>query len=145
MDNNMNYNPYDNQNQNFKQNPQGNVPQGNVPYGRMTYKPANSFENASMILGFSSLVMCNCLYFSIPAGALAIIFAFLSRGKRMELGSKATVGLVLGIIGIVITVLFYIFAFYVAIEEYGSFEALLRESCEMSGYDFDELFGDMFQ
>lgn len=146
----MNYNPYDNtpnhnsqqedsNNQNQHFNPNFN------PYGYPQHKPTNSFETAAMLLGFASLVMCSCLYISIPTGALAIIFALLSRGKKMELGSKAKIGLILGIIGIVITIIFYIFALYIAIQEYGSLEALLRESCEMAGYDYDTLFGDMFQ
>lgn len=137
---NQNYNPYEN-NPNTK-NP---YPSGNAPYGYRPYKPANYFETASLILGLISVVMCSCLYVSIICGALAIIFASLSRGGKMELDSKAKAGLILGIIGIVVTVLFYVYAFYIMLQEYGSLEGVLREACEMAGYDFDELYGDMFK
>lgn len=134
MDNNSNYNPYNGI------HPYG-FPRNNFP----SYQPTNKLEMTSLILGFCSVAICNCIYLSFPFGALAIIFALLSRGKKMELGSKAKIGLILGIAGLVITTAFYIYAFYIGIQEAGSFENLLRESCEMLGYDFDTLFGDMFQ
>lgn len=135
MEHNTNYNPYEG----------SPNPQGNPPYGYPVYKPTNGLELASLILGAVSLISCSCLYISIPVGALAIIFALLSRGGKMTFDTKARTGLILGIIGIVITIVFYAFSFYIAIQEYGSFEALLRESCEMAGYDYDALFGDLFQ
>lgn len=146
----MNYNPFDNtpndnsnhENSNFQnQNSQNNYSYRYQP-PRQT---ANPYETIAMVLGIASLVMCSCLYISIPVGAMAIILALLSRGKKMELGSKAKLAIILGIIGVVATIIFYAFAFYVAIQEYGSLEALLREACEMSGYDYDALFGDMLK
>lgn len=104
----------------------------------------SAMESAAMVLGVSSIILCNCLYLSIPFGALAILFALLSRGSRMSMSAKARNALVLGILGIIVTVIFYTYAFYVAIHEAGSFENLLRETCQMLGYDFEMLFGDFF-
>jgi hypothetical protein len=63
----------------------------------------------------------------------------------MSLTAKARNGLILGIVGIVVTIAFYAYAFYIAIQDAGSFEAMLREACEMMGYDFETLFGEYFQ
>lgn len=120
-------------------------PYNNTPYGYRPPKPANSFVTASLVLGTMAVVMCSCIYLSIACGALAIIFALLSRGAKMELDPKAKIGLFLGIIGIVVTILFYAYAFYIMLQEYGSFEGILREACEMAGYDFEEIYGDMFK
>jgi hypothetical protein len=78
-------------------------------------------------------------------GAMAILFALLSRGGRMSLSAKARNALVLGIAGIVITVVITGVSFYIALQEAGSIEQLLREVCEMYGYDFETLFGEYFK
>lgn len=135
MNDNQQYNPYENH------NPTTPPPTG--PYRQI--RPVNMFETLSFGLGFSSLLCCTCLWLSLPMGAMAILFALLSRGGKMELSSKAKLGLALGVIGLVITILFYAMAFVVALREFGSFEGILREACDMYGYDFEELFGDMFQ
>lgn len=64
---------------------------------------SDRMEIAAMTLGIISIVSCTCLYLAIPCGALAIILASLSRGGQMRYGAKAQVGLILGIIGIVLT------------------------------------------
>lgn len=109
------------------------------------YKPANTFETVSMTFGVASILSCTYFFLSFPLAALAILFALLSRGGKMEISTRATVGLSLGCIGLIVTVILYICAFYIGIQEYGSFENLLRETCEMMGYDFEALFGDVFQ
>ena len=143
----MNYNPYDN-NPNTEntpnQGPQLN-PYGVPPYPSRLYQRGNAMETAAMALGTASLVLCSCLYLSIPFGALAILFALLSRGKRTSMSAKARNGLILGIVGIIVTIVFYSYAFYIAIQDAGSLENLLRETCEMMGYDFETLFGEYFK
>ena len=147
----MNYNPYDNSNDsnnaynnNSNQEPRLN-PYGIPPYKYPLYQRGNAMETAAMVLGASSIIMCNCLYLAIPFGGLAILFALLSRGGRMSMTARARNGLILGIIGIIVTIAFYAYAFYIAIQDAGSLEALLRETCEMMGYDFETLFGEYFQ
>ena len=102
-------------------------------------------EALALFLGFSSLILCSCLYLSIPMGAMAILFALLSRGGSMSLSVKARNAILLGIVGIVITVAFYSVSIYIALQEAGSLENLLRETCEMYGYDFETLFGEYFK
>ena len=137
----MNYNPYEN-NPNNENTPN---PYGIPPHQYPMYQRGNAMETAAMVLGTASLVMCSCLYLSIPFGALAILFALLSRGKRTSMSAKARNGLILGIVGIIVTIVFYSYAFYIAIQDAGSLENLLRETCEMMGYDFEALFGEYFK
>ena len=101
-------------------------------------------ETAAMILGIVSLTTCSCLYISIVCGALAIILALLSKGGENTMGSRAKIGLGLGIAGLVLTILLYALAFAVAIETYGSLEGILRAYCDMYGFDIEELYGDLF-
>ena len=60
-------------------------------------------ESAALILGIISVVTCLILYISIPCGALAIMFAFLSRGGNYKMSEKAIAGLWVGIAGIILT------------------------------------------
>ena len=143
----MNYNPYENPNNDTSNhNPFPNYnPNGFRPSGRPAIQPGNPMEAIALTLAYGSLIMCSCLYLSIPMGAMAILFALLSRGGRMSLSAKARNALVLGIAGIVITVVITGVSFYIALQEAGSIEQLLREVCEMYGYDFETLFGEYFK
>lgn len=66
---------------------------------------------ASMVLGILSVVMC-CLWFlSVPMAIIAIVLGVIARGKaaRGEAGGggMATTGIVFGVIGLLIWVLFF--------------------------------------
>ena len=106
---------------------------------------ANGFETAALVCGFISIVTCTCIYGAYLFGALGILFALLSRGGQMKMSSKARLGLILGVIGLVVTTVFNIVAFYIALEQFGSIEGILREYCRMSGLDFEEIYGDLFR
>jgi hypothetical protein len=101
-----------------------------------------SMETASLVLGIVAISTCSCIYISIVCGALAIIFALLSRGGETTMGSKAKIGLGLGIAGLVFTLVFYTAAFAFAYNYYGGLDGLLRTYCDMYGLDYQEMFGD---
>lgn len=82
---------------------------------------------ASTILGILSLIMCCCIYPAIIFGSLALIFALLSRGGEMTMNSYATAGMILGIIGIVLGILFLIYAFAAVFTEFGGIEGYMKE------------------
>ena len=107
-------------------------------------KPVNFFETASWILAIAAVLSCTCFYGSYILGALAIVFALLSRGGQMKMSPRAKLGLILGIFAIILTTVVTVGAVYIAMEEYGSIENLLREYCNMYGLDFEELYGEMF-
>ena len=145
----MNYNPYenpDNKNKAPGQNYGPNInPNHFSPYPHSFNPRGNMMESVATSLGTTSIILSSCLYVSIPCGALAILFALLSRGEKMTLSAQARNGLLLGITGIVVTVAFYAYALYTGIQDAGSLENLLRETCETMGYDFETLFGEYFQ
>lgn len=105
----------------------------------------NRFESTAMTLGIASVISCTMLYVSIPCGALAILFANLSRGAKMEYSKPAKIGKIAGIIGLVLTVVIFTAAFAYALQEFGSIEGIVRNYCDMMGLDFEELYGELFQ
>ena len=57
-------------------------PNPNQPYRS---RRSARMEAASLILGSIALLSCTCLYLAVPCGALAVIFATLSRGGTTAL------------------------------------------------------------
>ncbi len=114
-----------------------------MDYQQNPYAPprrvVSGFETAALILGIISLVGCTCFYLSIPLGALAIIFASLSRGGNTKFGDLARIGLILGLLGIVISIGFTAVAVAKAYMTYGGWEGILREYAKYTGYSYDEL------
>ena len=117
----------------------------NNPYNMPAYRKTNYMETAALVLGVLSITMCSCLYAAYICGAIAIVLALFSRGGKMKMSSKAKTGLILAIIGIVLTTIFYAASFYIAITEFGSIEGILKEYCDKMGLDFVALYGDLFQ
>lgn len=105
----------------------------------------NGFESAAIILAVGALFSCTLIYGAYILGALAILFALLSRGAQMKLSTNAKIALILGIFAIVLSTVLTIAGFYFAIEMYGSIENALREYCEMYGLDFEKEFGILFE
>ena len=116
----------------------------NQPYNNTFHQPgpnrrSERMEATAMTLGLIAILSCTCLYVSIPCGALAIILASLSRGGGMTYGSRAQLGLILGIVAVAATLFLYGVSFAVALLEYGSIEEILKASADMSGMDYNEL------
>jgi hypothetical protein len=63
----------------------------------------SGLETASVILGILGLLSCVILYFSLPLGALGILFALLSRGSRPHMSTRAKTGLGLSAAGLILT------------------------------------------
>lgn len=99
--------------------------------------PSSGMASAALILGIVSIVTSCCFYISIPLGALAILFAILSKDPSRPYLSQARSGLVLAIIGMGATVLLLILAFVANVTYLGDSE--LREQIEdyMEFYDHD--------
>ena len=105
----------------------------------------NLFEAASMFLAIGALISCFFFYGAYVMGALAILFALLSRGEQMKMSFKARFGLILGIVAIVLSTVLTVGSVYIAIQEFGSIENALREYCEMFGLNFEQEFGPLFE
>ena len=60
------------------------------------------------------------------------------------MSNRARYALILGLIGLIATIIMYTTTFAYAIYTYGSIENLLKEYCNLTGMDFNELYGDLF-
>lgn len=90
-------------------------------------KRSNGFATASFVLGIIGIATGCCVYTGIICGALAIIFAILSRGGEMTMSHKAKIGLILGIVGIVFGIIMFVIAIATVILQYGGFENYMNE------------------
>ena len=123
----------------------------NEPHFNYNFQPQpkvirlNLFEIASILLAIGAVLSCAIFYGAYIMGALAILFALLSRGGQMKLSSKAKFGLFVGIAAIILSTVITVASVYIAIEEFGSIENALREYCNMFGLDFEQEFGILFE
>ena len=72
-------------------------------------KQSNGLATASLVLGICSFIFI-CCGGSFIFGALGIILALLSRGAS-DISGNAKAGLILSIVGLVLSVILYIFMF----------------------------------
>lgn len=94
-------------------------------------KRSGSFATASLILGIAGLATGCCVYTSVICGALAVIFALLSRGGERTMSARAKTGIGLGIAGTVCGILMIVVSFATVIAEYGSFANYMDAYMEM--------------
>lgn len=66
-------------------------------------------------------------------------FATLSRGGMMSYTSKAQIGMILGIIALIATIVLYASVLGYAIHQYGSIDGFLKAYSDMQGMDYNEL------
>ncbi len=60
------------------------------------------------------------------------------------MSSRATIAFWLGIAALISTLLIYGVATYTALQEYGSFEGILRAYCDMMGLDYETFYSQLF-
>lgn len=100
---------------------------------------SDPMETASLTLAVVAMISCFFPYISLPCGAVAIIFATLSRGGQMQYGTKALTGMILGITALSVTIVLYTAVFAFIYTEYGSIEAFMKAYSEMTGVDYNDL------
>lgn len=78
--------------------------------GTAPKQPPNNMATASLVLGILVLVTFCCYYTVLPLGGLSILFGLLSRPEgRFTTAAKA--GMIMAVIAMVLTVLFWILLF----------------------------------
>ena len=138
----QNFNPYTNPPEGgFHNHPQMN---DTPPLQRNTIKP-NYFEIFAFIFAIGSLISTTIIYMSYACAGLSILFALLSRGAQMKFSAKSKQSIFLSTCGIIISTFLFVASFMYLLQEYGSIEGILRESCEIIGVDFEEEFGVFFK
>lgn len=78
------------------------------PMPQSTDKNSNSLAIASLVLGIIAIVTSCCCFSGILFGAIAVVLALLSRGSVNKFDNKALWGLITGIAGILLGILFLI-------------------------------------
>lgn len=73
-----------------------------------TQQSSSSMELASVITGIVGLLLCFMPLFGLISPCLAIMFALLSRGYEMKIKGQRLAGLLLGIIGVIGNVIFFV-------------------------------------
>lgn len=109
---------------------------------------SNGLSTASLVLGIIALLSSSILYIAVPCGALAILFALLSRGNG-KMAGKCKTGIVMGIIGALSSIIMTVGAFYLLLtnsDMQRDFEYMFNLYAHQLGldYDFDdvkEMFG----
>lgn len=98
------------------------------PYWEEEKPPASSgWSAASLVLGILSVVLCCSSFPSLICAALAIVFAIVSRTKKRAFDGMAIAGLVLGMIGVVLGLLFLLCFLEIIEEALAEFNALEEE------------------
>lgn len=110
-----------------------------IRISRIAAGDLHAWRQLPLILGSIALLSCTCLYLAVPCGALAVIFATLSRGGMMSYTSKAQIGMILGIIALIATIVLYASVLGYAIHQYGSIDGFLKAYSDMQGMDYNEL------
>ncbi len=99
----------------------------NSPYMR---PKSNSLSTASMIFGILSMVGTSVGYAGIVFGIVAIVLSLMARKETGRFESSATVGMALGILGLVISTLIVISLFTISEE---IFDEYIRKYFEEFG------------
>lgn len=110
-------------------------------YSQQSKRRSQKLETVSFYLGVIAVASSFVVYTSLICGSLSIVLALLSRGGEMKLTSKAKAGLVMGIIGLAIVVLMFVYTIMFANMHYGGMEEMLREVYGSMGFDYDALLG----
>lgn len=102
-------------------------------------KSRKNFEAAALVLSIISVSLCCCFYVSLPAGALAIIFASLSRGRHEHMSQAATAAFIIGIVGVSLSLALIIFSIIYCYITFDSIEDMLMYYSQTMGIDYEEL------
>ncbi|MCR5667191.1 MAG: hypothetical protein K6G01_10200 [Eubacterium sp.] len=94
-----------------------------------------SFANAALALSIIGLVTCCCVYTSFICGALAIIFAILSKGEYPKMSPVARRSVVIAVISFVIAGVIITMSLVSVISHYGSLSYIIE--------NYSQIYSDM--
>ncbi len=114
-------------------------------YNQPTHPPYDQgFSIAAMILGLLSVTL-GCCGFSIPLGALGIIFAVLCRRDGKKPDSNCQAGFAMSVIGILIGIFTYVLIIVRMVNDPAFMEQLNQISRLIYGMDFSELIKNLLR
>lgn len=98
----------------------------------------NGMATAALVLGILAIVSICCIYGSYIFGGIAITLGLLSRGKDNKLSSKALIGTILSIVGMLISTVIIVISCITIFSKYDSVDDF------MTDYEtyYESLYGD---
>ena len=117
-----------NQNQNNEMNQ--NIPQIDPKYRGLSI--------ASMVCGICSLVLCCTGLLSIPAGALGILFALLTRKRGQRMNNMCVAGIWLSCVGLALGIFITVSSIVTVFTDPSYMNMLDRMYQQMYGVDMEE-------
>ncbi|HAD55196.1 MAG TPA: hypothetical protein DCG10_08445 [Lachnospiraceae bacterium] len=117
---------YQNQNNQMNQN----MPQVDPKYRGLSI--------ASMVCGICSLVLCCTGVLSIPAGALGILFAMLTRKKGQRMNNMCVAGIWLSCVGLALGIFITISSIVTVFTDPSYMNMLDQMYLQMYGVDMEE-------
>lgn len=108
---------------------------------------SSAMSTASFILAFLSIFSSLIFYIAVPAGALSILLALLSRGRNRRLTGKGKIAVFVSVIGITASVVTTVIAVHTVMtnpEMRSQLEYMFNYYAQELGLDieFDDYFGD---
>lgn len=104
----------------------------------------SGFATASLVCGILSLVLCCTGILGIPAGALSILFAVLSKRKGESLSGMSIAGIVTSAIGILLGILAVAYSIYLLFYDPTFREQIDLMMQQMYGVSLEEFFSMYF-
>ena len=108
------------------------------------FKRPNGFAIASLVCGIISLILCITGILGIPAGALSILFAALSKRKGQFLSGMSIVGIVLSVIGILLGLLIIAYTIFLLFYDPAFKDQMNILMQQMYGVSLEEFFSMYF-
>ena len=108
------------------------------------FKRPNGFAVASLVCGILSLALCITGILGIPAGALSILFAALSKRKGERLSVPGIVGIATSVIGILLGLLIMAYTIFLLFYDPTFKEQMDILMQQMYGVSLEEFFSMYF-
>ena len=108
------------------------------------YKRPNGFAVASLVFGIISLSLCITGILGIPAGALSILFAALSKRKGEALSGICIVGIVISALGMLLGLLIIAYTIFLLFYDPAFKEQINLLMQQMYGVSLEEFLSMYF-
>ena len=123
----------------FQQKPQNS----NNHSGRAPQRHSG-FAVASMVCGIIAMAVCCTGVLGIPAGALSILFAVLSKRKGQRLSPLSLSGILLSVFGILLGLMTTVYSFYMVIHDPATRAQVDAVFESLYGMNLEEFFNNIY-
>lgn len=97
------------------------------PMPAQTKDNTSTMKNASFIFGIFAIILSCFFLFGFPCSAMAIILGQLSKGGQLHSSGKGRTGLILGIVGLVLSTIFLVLLIFMIVKAIQASPELLKQ------------------